>query len=82
MLLGALQWPATQGAFQLSCSVSMLQGTLTKATVRDIREANKLLRFAKTNKDVRRTFPRRRYDLGFSALSDMATRVTVKVVTL
>ena len=73
-LYGALQWPATQGAPQMSCSVTMLQGTVTKATIRANREINKFLRLAKTHQDV--TYPRRHgcrwHELGFLALGDAA----------
>ena len=63
-----------QRAPHLSCSVTILQGTVTKATIRDIREVNKLLRITKVHKDVALTFPCRhvcrRYDLGLLTLSD------------
>ena len=50
--VGALRWPATQRAPHLGCSVFMLQGTVTNATIIDLRAANKVLRCAKTQKDV------------------------------
>lgn len=77
-LLGALQWPATQGCPHLSCSVSMLQGSVSTAQVRHLKEANKLLRFAKSMKDVSLKFHSFAGiiltwdDVGFLGLSDAA----------
>ncbi len=77
-LLGALQWPATQGCPRLSCIVSMLQGSMSTAQVRHLKEDNKLLRFAKSTKDVPLRFPsfegvaQTWDDVGVLALSDAA----------
>lgn len=56
-LLGALQWPSSQGVPHLQCSVSMLCGRVRDATEEEINETNKALRFFKTNADVGLTFP-------------------------
>jgi hypothetical protein len=63
-LLGSLQWPASQGCPHLSCSVSMLQGEFGTATRRTLLEANKALRFFKTNSDVGLLF--RKFDDGYT----------------
>ena len=47
-LVGALAWPANQSLPQLSASVSILQASVSKPQVKDLLEANKVLRFAKT----------------------------------
>ena len=46
-LIGALAWPANQCVPQLSASVSLLQAAANKPFIRDVNEANKLLRYAK-----------------------------------
>ena len=51
-LLGSLQWPGVQTSPHLQCSTSMLAGQITKATVQTLHECNRLLKFAKENKDV------------------------------
>ena len=51
-LIGALQWPCTQSAPYLQCSVSQLAGKVSKATVSTIDHGNKILRMAKANSDV------------------------------
>ena len=51
-LIGALQWPCTQSAPFLQCSVSQLAGKVSKATVSTIDQGNKILRMAKANSDV------------------------------
>ena len=51
-LLGSLQWPGVQTSPHLQCTTSMLSGQITKATVQTMHECNRLLRFAKENKDV------------------------------
>ena len=51
-LIGALQWPCTQSAPYLRCSVSQLAGKVSKATVSTIDYGNKILRMAKANSDV------------------------------
>ena len=56
----------------------MLRGLVSTAKIRDLREANKLMRFAKATKQVTVKFPRLRNqavtwaDLGFLSLSDAA----------
>ena len=52
-LIGALQWPAGQGCPQLSASVSLVAGDVTKGTIKSLQELNKTLRFAKQTSDVR-----------------------------
>ena len=51
-LIGALQWPAGQSSPHLQAAISQLAGQVSKATVSTIREANKILRYAKSNADV------------------------------
>ena len=51
-LLGSLQWPAVQSSPHLQASASLLAGQLSTGTVETINEANRLLRFAKSNADV------------------------------
>ena len=46
-LIGALAWPANQCLPQLSASISILQASVSKPTVKDLNEGNKILRFAK-----------------------------------
>ena len=55
-LLGALQWPPTQTSPHLSASVSLLCGEVTSATGDTAAQANKVLRFAKSNSDAALTF--------------------------
>ncbi|CAE7901478.1 GIP [Symbiodinium sp. KB8] len=52
-LLGALQWAATQTSPHLQAMTSMLAGEVPKATIATILAANKALRFAKNNSDVK-----------------------------
>jgi hypothetical protein len=51
-LLCSLQWPATQSCPHLQASVSILMGQMAKGTVQTVLDANKTLRFFKTNSDV------------------------------
>ena len=51
-LIGALQWPAGQSSPHLQAAISQLAGQVSKATVATLREANKVLRYAKSNADV------------------------------
>ena len=51
-LLGSLQWPAVQSSPHLQASASLLAGQLSTGNVETINEANRLLRFAKSNADV------------------------------
>lgn len=51
-LLGSLQWPAVQSSPHLQASASLLAGQMSSGTVETINEANRLLRFAKSNADV------------------------------
>ena len=46
-LVGALAWPAHQCLPQLCASVSLLQAATSSPFIKDINEANKLLRYAK-----------------------------------
>ena len=51
-LIGALQWPATQGMPILCASMSIQAGEVPKGKVLHLRELNKTLRFAKSNAAV------------------------------
>ena len=51
-LLCSLQWPATQSCPHLQATVSLLMGEMAKGTVQTALNANKALRFFKTNSDV------------------------------
>ena len=51
-LIGALQWPATQGVPFLCASMSIQAGEVPKGKVFHLRELNKSLRFAKANAAV------------------------------
>ena len=51
-LVGALQWPATQSSPHLQAMISGLAGSINRATVGTLKEANKALRFAKQHSDV------------------------------
>ena len=51
-LLGSLQWPSAQTSPHLQCSTSLLAGQVTSATLQTVAECNKLLKFAKENKDL------------------------------
>ena len=56
-LLGALAWPAHQCVPQLCASVSILQSASSSPLIKDVNEANKLLRFAKNvTKEYKMTF--------------------------
>ena len=52
-LIGALQWPASQCSPHLQCTVSHLQSSVSDATIEDLLTANKALKFAKTNSDIK-----------------------------
>eukprot|EP00438_Fugacium_kawagutii_P011914 Skav221382 [mRNA] locus=scaffold7016:18304:23637:- [translate_table: standard] len=60
-LIGALQWPATQGFPALSASVSIQAGELSGATGTFLLDLNKTLRFAKQNA---------KYGMKFMAMSE------------
>ena len=51
-LLCSLQWPATQSCPHLQATVSLLMGEMAKGTVQTALNANKALRFFKSNSDV------------------------------
>ena len=51
-LLGSLQWPAVQSSPHLQASASLLAGQMSSGTVETLNDANRLLRFAKSNSDV------------------------------
>ena len=55
-LIGALQWPTTQGMPMLAASMSIQAGELSGAKVRLLLELNKTLRFGKANSDVNLKF--------------------------
>ena len=55
-LIGGLQWPATQTSPHLQAMISTLAGRVKDATTETLREANKILRFAKHHSDVRLQF--------------------------
>ena len=52
-LLGSLQWPAVQTCPHVQCSASLISGQQKTNKLRAIIEANQLLKFAKTNMDLR-----------------------------
>ena len=52
-LLGSLQWPAVQSQPHLQCSTSLLASNISAGLVQSLQEANKLLKFAKNNSDVK-----------------------------
>jgi hypothetical protein len=52
-LTGALQWPASQCAPHLQCTVSHLQSRVAEATIEDLLTAHKALKFAKVNSDIK-----------------------------
>ena len=47
-MIGALQWPATQGEPPLSATISILAADINKATTTLMADLNKTLRFAKS----------------------------------
>ena len=55
-LVGALQWPSTQGMPALAASVSIQAGELAGGDVQTLHDLNKTLRFAKSNAHVRLRF--------------------------
>ena len=55
-LLGSLQWPAVQSS-PLQASTSLLSGEMSTGLSAPHFEANKLLRFAKSNGDVHLSYP-------------------------
>ena len=61
-LLGSLQWPAVQSSPHLQASTSLLSGEMSSGLSAPLFEANKLLRFAKSNGDVH---------LSYSPLGDL-----------
>ena len=74
-LVGALQWAATQTSPHLQVHTSMLAGEVPRATVSTILAANKALRFAKANSDVKLLYPPildNIEDIVFLAYSDAA----------
>ena len=48
-VLGALQWKVTQTGPHLASTLNALQGQVTKATLKTLKEANDLIKIAKTN---------------------------------
>ena len=55
-LVGALQWPSTQGMPVLSASTSLLAGEIANGSVQSVMELNKALRFGKSHADVNMKF--------------------------
>ena len=55
-LIGALQWPSTQGMPALAASVSIQAGELAGGSVQTLHDLNKTLRFAKNSAQVRLKF--------------------------
>ena len=51
-LIGALQWPSTQGLPMLAASTSLQAGCLKDGTVQDLLDLNKTLRFGKSVGDT------------------------------
>ena len=77
-LIGALQWPGTQGAPHLCSSTSIVAGDLAAKDGKVISDLNKTLRFAKENSDIQLRFPKvvkSWKDLVFVAFSDAALGV-------
>lgn len=72
--IGALQWPSGQSSPHLQAMVSQLAGQTTTATTATLREANKILRFAKHNSDASLQFQHlgQREDITFTAYCDAA----------
>ena len=56
-LLGSLQWPAVQSSPRIQASTSLLSGEMSGGLSSPLLEANKLLRFAKSNADLHLKFP-------------------------
>ena len=75
-LIGALQWPATQGMPILCASMSIQAGEIPKGTVANLRELNKTLRFAKSNAAVTLKF------LGHPAIVDKEDQRSLKDLCL
>ena len=55
-LVGALQWPSTQGMPVLSASTSLLAGEIANGSVQSVMELNKALRFGKSHASVNMKF--------------------------
>ena len=55
-LIGALQWPSTQGLPMLAASTSLQAGCLKDGTVQDLLDLNKTLRFGKSVGDTTTKF--------------------------
>ena len=51
-LVGALQWASTQTSPHLQVHTSQIAGNITSAKIQTLLDANKSLRFAKSNNDV------------------------------
>ena len=51
-LLGSLQWPAVQTSPHLQCSASLMAAHVSNATLQTVQDCNRLLKFAKENKDI------------------------------
>ena len=56
-LLDSLQWPVVQSSPHIQASTSLLSGEMSGGLSSPLLEANKLLRFAKSNADVHLKFP-------------------------
>ena len=54
--LGSLQWPAVQTSPHLQRSTSLLSGLVNKGTIQTLMDTNRLLKFAKENKDIGLTY--------------------------
>ena len=76
-LLGSLQWPAVQTSPHIQASTPLLSGEMSNGTSSALLEANRLLRFCKTNSDVHLTFPPlgQLEDLRISCMFDAALGV-------
>ena len=72
--IGALQWPSGQSSPHLQAMISQLAGQVTTATTNTLKEANKILRFAKQHSDASLQFQKlgERADVTFTAYCDAA----------
>ena len=70
-LIGALQWPSSQGMPMLAASVSLQAGAVPKGSVQDVVELNKTLRFGKSQSDVTIKFLARPNDETNGAINNL-----------
>ena len=72
--IGALQWPSGQSSPHLQAMISQLTGQVTTATTATLKEANKVLRFAKQHSNTSLQFQHlgKREEITFIAYCDAA----------